>query len=111
MISFYKSDLINRMTNTTTLASPEDCTDTPADRGLDWNLGPPPDGRGCQRATYTADEVASLLGVSTWAIYKVVKDGECPVEPVRIGRRLVWPRSRVDALLSADDLPEAGGIR
>lgn len=99
------------MTNTTTLAPPEHPTDTPADRGLDWNLGPPSVGRGCHRATYTADEVASLLGVSTWAIYKAVKEGTCPVEPVRIGRRLVWPRSRVDALLSAQDRSEAGGLR
>lgn len=49
--------------------------------------------------TYDAGQVADLLGVSTWAIYESVRRGECPVDPIRVGRRLVWPRAAVDRLL------------
>jgi excisionase family DNA binding protein len=50
-------------------------------------------------ATMTASELAELLGVSTWAVYEAVRRGDCPVAPIRVGRRLLWPRSNVDALL------------
>jgi predicted DNA-binding transcriptional regulator AlpA len=51
------------------------------------------------RATCTAEELAERLGVSTWAIYQSVKDNSCPIEPIRVGRRLVWPKAPVDRLL------------
>lgn len=88
------------VTNTAVLASPEqdDLVD-PAACGLDPNLGPPSRRQVAGPATYTADEVAALLGVSTWAIYQSVRRDECPLTPIRIGRRLVWPRSQVDAVL------------
>lgn len=63
------------------------------------------------RATLTAQEVAEALGVSTWAVYQTVKAGTCPVEPIRVGRRLVWSRARVAAILgveSVDQLPAMG---
>lgn len=50
-------------------------------------------------ATMTAEELAELLGVSTWAVYEAVRRGDCPVAPIRVGRRLLWPRASVDALL------------
>ena len=51
-------------------------------------------------ATYTAEQLAELLGCSTWLVYSSVKDGSCPVEPIRIGdRRLVWSKAVVDRLL------------
>jgi predicted DNA-binding transcriptional regulator AlpA len=50
-------------------------------------------------ATYQAKELAERLGVSTWAIYESVRQGTCPVEPIRVGKRLVWPRAKVNALL------------
>ena len=59
-------------------------------------------------ATYTAAEVAELLGVSTWSIYAAVKEGNCPVAPIKVGRRLVWPKAAVDRLLGLDDQPERG---
>jgi len=57
------------------------------------------------RATLTAPELAELLGVSCWAIYEAVRSGEPPVPAIRVGRRLVFARSAVDALLgiSAQD--------
>lgn len=88
------------MTNATALASPEqNHFDDPAACGLDWNLGPPSRRREQGRATYTAEEVASLLGVSTWAIYQAAKTGELAVVPLRVGRRLVWPRALIDQSL------------
>ena len=53
-------------------------------------------------AVYTADEVAGLLGVSPWAVYESVRRGDCPVAPIRVGRRLVWPRAAVDRLLGLE---------
>jgi excisionase family DNA binding protein len=51
------------------------------------------------RRTMTAKELAEALSVSTWTIYQAVKEGTCPVPPIRCGRRLVWSRAAVDALL------------
>jgi len=52
--------------------------------------------------TYQAKELAELFGCSTWAIYEAVRRGDCPVEPIKIGKRLVWARARVDALLGIE---------
>jgi excisionase family DNA binding protein len=50
-------------------------------------------------ATYRAEEVAELLGVSVWAVYEAVRNGESPVPPIRVGRRIVFARAAVDELL------------
>ena len=47
-----------------------------------------------------------MLGVSSWTLYKAAKEGGAPVVPLRVGRRLVWSRAAVDAVLAA---PIAGG--
>ena len=66
-------------------------------------------------ATTTAHETARLLGVSEWTLYKSVKDGTCPIPPIRIGKRMVWPRARlaellgVSALDAVDDADEEQG--
>lgn len=52
--------------------------------------------------TLRAEQVAELLGCSTWSLYEQVKAGTCPVEPIRLGRRLVWPTAKVLALLGLD---------
>jgi predicted DNA-binding transcriptional regulator AlpA len=51
------------------------------------------------RKTYNAKELADELGVSVSSIYQSVKDGDCPVPPIKVGRRLVWPKATVDRLL------------
>ena len=56
-------------------------------------------------ATYTAEEFAAKLGVSTWAIYEAARRGDCPVLPIRLGRRLVWSCTRVNRLLGLDPDP------
>jgi hypothetical protein len=35
--------------------------------------------------------------IDTW--YDVVRRGECPIEPIRVGRRMLWPKARVDELM------------
>ena len=50
-------------------------------------------------AVYRAEQLADLLGVSEWALYQSVRRGDCPVPPIKVGRRLVWSRAAVDRLL------------
>lgn len=54
--------------------------------------------------TLTTDELADLLGVSTDHLYKLVREGQAPVEPLRLGRALRWPTAKVVALLGLDDI-------
>jgi len=54
-------------------------------------------------ATYTAAEVADLIGVGVSTIYDSVKEGTCPVDPIHVGRRMVWSRAAVDALLGLEE--------
>jgi predicted DNA-binding transcriptional regulator AlpA len=54
-------------------------------------------------ATYQVHELAELLGVSSWSVYNSVKDGSCPVAPIRVGqRRIVFAKAAVDRLLGLD---------
>ncbi|MST33967.1 helix-turn-helix domain-containing protein [Acidimicrobiaceae bacterium USS-CC1] len=50
-------------------------------------------------ATYTTEQLAELCGLSAWALYSSVRRGDPPVQPIRVGRRIVWPKAAVDALL------------
>lgn len=53
-----------------------------------------------QRATMTAEEVADAWDCSTGLVYRMVREGTCPVEPIRLGaRKLVWPRASVERSL------------
>jgi excisionase family DNA binding protein len=51
-----------------------------------------------ERPTLTVEETARLLGISRWLVQQAVRRGELPV--VRIGRRILIPRTRLDALLA-----------
>ncbi len=60
-------------------------------------------------ATYTATEVARLAGVSTWTLLEDVRRAERGEQAgplgrlaIRVGRRVVWPRRPVDALLGLE---------
>lgn len=53
-----------------------------------------------ERLTYTVDEAARLLGVSRGSAYEAARRGELPV--IRLGRRLVVPRARLEDLLGGD---------
>lgn len=52
-----------------------------------------------KRATLTVDELAAALGVSSWGVREAVRRGDCPVQPIRVGRRIVFPRAAVECLL------------
>jgi hypothetical protein len=54
-------------------------------------------------AVYTADELAELAGVSTWAIYQSVKTDECPFAFVKIGKRVVFPKGPADRVLGLEE--------
>lgn len=58
---------------------------------------------GRSRAVYTADELAVKLGISLWLIYSRVRAGDFPIPPLKVGRRLLWPRAVVDRMLGLDD--------
>jgi excisionase family DNA binding protein len=51
-----------------------------------------------ERATYSVEEAAKVLGLSRWAAYEAVKNKEIPT--IRIGRRLLIPRAGLDRLLA-----------
>ncbi|HLM96764.1 MAG TPA: hypothetical protein VK283_10645 [Acidimicrobiales bacterium] len=53
--------------------------------------------------TINAKAVAELFGCSTWALYETVKAGSCPVEPLRVGRKLRWPTALVLRALGLGD--------
>ena len=46
------------------------------------------------RATFTAQELADLLGVSLVMVYRMLKNGEIPRR--RAGRKYIIPRSAVE---------------
>jgi excisionase family DNA binding protein len=50
-----------------------------------------------ERLTYTIDEAARLLGISRNSAYEAARRGELPV--IRLGRRILIPRSRLADLL------------
>ena len=49
------------------------------------------------RLTYTVQETATLLGLSRNSAYEAARRGEIPT--IRVGRRILVPRSRLDELL------------
>ncbi len=50
-----------------------------------------------ERPTLSVAETASLLGISRWLVQQAVHDGSLP--SVRVGRRILIPRSRLLAWL------------
>ena len=60
-----------------------------------------------ERATLTVEQLAHVLGVSRSTIYEMVHTGELPVAPIRLGRRLVFSRAKVEEFLGRD--PDLSG--
>ena len=58
------------------------------------------------RLTITAKQFAELLGISLWALYQSVREETCPVEPIRVGRRMVWSSALVADLLGVESLDD-----
>jgi excisionase family DNA binding protein len=65
-----------------------------------------------QPLAYSVTHAAELLGIGRTLAYALVKSGELPT--VTLGRRVVVPKARLDAMLAGDPssyaLPEAGEI-
>lgn len=59
-----------------------------------------------ERATYSVDEVAQLLGIARTTAYESIHRGEIPA--FRFGRRIVVLRHALDGLLDAP--PPSGPI-
>jgi excisionase family DNA binding protein len=53
-----------------------------------------------QRLTLTIEEAAGLLGVGRATAYEAARRGQLPT--LRIGRRLLVPRARLEELLGGD---------
>ena len=51
--------------------------------------------------TYTQSDVSNLFHVSRSTIWRWVRNSQLPA-PTQIGRRLVWRKDIVDALLDED---------
>lgn len=52
--------------------------------------------------TLTTAEAAELLGVSTSLLYDLARKGEAPVEPLRLGRKILWPTAKLLDLLGLE---------
>lgn len=66
-----------------------------APRARDSGLGTAP--AGVERLTLTVEEAATMLGISRAFAYEAVNRGEIP--SIRIGRRILVPRSALENLL------------
>lgn len=52
--------------------------------------------------TLDGHQVADLFGCSYWGLLDLVKSGSCPVEPLRLGRKLRWPTAEVLRVLGVE---------
>ena len=61
-------------------------------------------------ATYRVDEVAELAGLSPWSVRQASERRDTPlgVLALRVGRRIIFPRACVDALLGIDSAEPDG---
>ena len=57
-----------------------------------------------ERLTLTVDEAAVLLGISRGTAYEAIRTGDFPVEPIRIGVRILIPKQKfMDVLGEKND--------
>ena len=50
-----------------------------------------------ERATYTIEEVAEILGIGRSSAYQAVRAGDIPT--IKVGRRLLVPRAALERML------------
>lgn len=59
---------------------------------------------GCmERMTLTVEEAAEALGVSRNHAYEMLAQGRFPVEPIRVGQRILIPRQKLIDLIEKGD--------
>ena len=56
-----------------------------------------------ERLTLTVDESAVLLGVARGTAYEMIQQNRFPVEPLRLGRRILIPKAKLMALLEGEN--------
>lgn len=61
---------------------------------------------GPRRATVSVEQAGEILGISRSSAFQAVTNGELPV--IRIGRRLLVPRSALEKLLGGPILVDSG---
>jgi excisionase family DNA binding protein len=54
-----------------------------------------------EKRPYTVDQVAYILGVARGTAYEAIRRKEIP--SIRIGRRILVPRAKFDAMLGEDE--------
>lgn len=54
-----------------------------------------------RRRTFTIEETAEILGIGRSLAYDAARRGEIPA--VKLGRRMVVPRERLEALLAGEN--------
>lgn len=57
-------------------------------------------------ATYRTEELAERARCSEWLLYQTVRDGTCPFPFVKVGRRVLFIRSKCDEILGIAAPPE-----
>ena len=57
-----------------------------------------------ERATYTIEEAAEILGIGRSSAYQAVRAGDIPT--IRVGRRLLVPRMTSASVMASFDPPE-----
>ncbi len=60
-----------------------------------------------ERATLTVEQLAQVLGVSRSKIYEMIQTNELPVVPIRLGRRILFSRAKVEEFLGRN--PDLSG--
>ena len=64
-----------------------------------------------RKLAYTCDEVAELLGCSSWLVRRAIASGQLPkVDPAMAGRRILVPAAalerRIDALAITNEVSQ-----
>jgi excisionase family DNA binding protein len=62
-----------------------------------------------ERLTYSVEEAAAVLGISRAFAYEAVQRGDIP--HLRIGRRILIPRSALQRLVNSADVASAESAR
>jgi excisionase family DNA binding protein len=60
------------------------------------------DNTGVKRATLTTEELAKALGISRNKAYEMVRTGDVPIPPIRLGRRIVFSRAALETFLGQE---------
>lgn len=55
-----------------------------------------------EKPTLSTEEAAAVFGISPKLLYRLVQEGTAPIEPLRLGRRILWPTAKVLAALGIE---------